>query len=248
MTLTAIEQQQKDPNRVNLMVDNAFAMGLYIDLVWEFHLKVGQAVDQALLNKLRHADNFQRAYSKALTYLSGRPHSTKEVSQYLRQKLIYKHPDWPTMASADQPAFIEQQQSDIDQIVTKLTKDGYLDDVAFAKWWIDNRRTFKPRGARLLLAELKGKGVSDGDIQRAVTTPNMQGHFSDTHQASSNEVYDEQSDALALARKQIKKYANKTPDQQKQSIYRFLASKGYDWDTIAKVWTEIGNHTDDNDI
>src|SRR5690606_26015290 len=109
---------------------------------------------------------------------------------------------------------------------------GYIDDVAFAKWWIDNRRTFKPRGTRLLLVELKGKGVSNQDIQAALTTPDPQGHFSDTHQAG----YSELDDALQLARKQLRKYASKTPDQQKQSLSRYLASKGYDWDLIAQVW------------
>lgn len=235
MTLTAIESQVNDPNRVSLMVDHSFALGLYIDLVWEYHLKVGQSIDQPLLNQLRQADNFQRAYNRALNYLSGRPHSINETRQYLRQKLIYKHPDWSKLTQTDKPAFIDQQQADIERIITKLIQAGYLDDIAFAKWWIDNRRAFKPRGTRLLLVELKGKGLSDQDIRAALTTPNMEGHFTDDKQSAYNEL----DDALALATKQIKKYASKTPDKQKQSLARYLASKGYDWEIINQVWDKL---------
>jgi regulatory protein len=43
-----------------------------------------------------------------------------------------------------------------------------IDDVAFAKYWVENREQFKPRAARALRFELKRKGLANTDIAEAV--------------------------------------------------------------------------------
>jgi regulatory protein len=42
----------------------------------------------------------------------------------------------------------------------RLEELGYLDDEEFARFWVDNRQEFKPRGQRALAYELRQKGVS----------------------------------------------------------------------------------------
>jgi regulatory protein len=49
-----------------------------------------------------------------------------------------------------------------------LEQVGLLDDVKFAAFWVDQRQTFSPRGARALRAELAAKGVASALIDSAV--------------------------------------------------------------------------------
>jgi regulatory protein len=50
----------------------------------------------------------------------------------------------------------------------KLQEKGYLDDYYFARLWIENRNTFRPRSSRLLTYELHQKGVADETIKQAL--------------------------------------------------------------------------------
>jgi len=47
----------------------------------------------------------------------------------------------------------------VDRTIERLLQDKLLDDLEFAKWWVDQRLTFRPKGNRALTAELSAKGV-----------------------------------------------------------------------------------------
>jgi regulatory protein len=47
----------------------------------------------------------------------------------------------------------------------RLTAIGQADDLAFARWWADERDRHGPRGRRLLEAELRQRGVPQNVIQ-----------------------------------------------------------------------------------
>jgi len=49
-----------------------------------------------------------------------------------------------------------------------LKSKKVLNDFNFAKWWISQRSEFNPRGKRLLSQELKNKGVSEENIDKAI--------------------------------------------------------------------------------
>lgn len=56
----------------------------------------------------------------------------------------------------------------IAQVLTKLRERSYVDDLAFARFWVGNREQFKPMGERLLRQELRGKRIADDVIQQAI--------------------------------------------------------------------------------
>ena len=235
MKVTDITPQQKNSDRVNVYLDGQFAFGLHVEVLLQYRLKKNQELSENQIIELKSADAFRQAYDKALNFLSVRPRSSREIMQYLRQKLIYKHPDYSQLTQADtRQQFITEQQSNIEQVLNRLGQAGYINDVEFAQWWISNRQQFRPRGKRLLLLELKAKGVSDTDIQTALTTPREEGHFS-----SERTEYNETDAARQLATKQLKKYLALPPFEQKQRLSRYLASKGFDWDTINQVCQQL---------
>jgi regulatory protein len=56
----------------------------------------------------------------------------------------------------------------VETTLEKLLDKNYLDDLDFARQWIENRNEFRPRSDRLLAHELRLKGVADKDITQAL--------------------------------------------------------------------------------
>jgi regulatory protein len=144
--ITAIEPQARHPNRCNLYVDHQFVLGLSAILAARLH--VGQELSDDDLKKLADEENEETAHEKALRFLEPRPRSAIEVKQHLLKKKI--------------PADV------IERVIARLTAAGLIDDVAFAKYWVENREQFKPRAARALRFELKRKGLSNAVITEAI--------------------------------------------------------------------------------
>jgi regulatory protein len=142
-TITAIEPQQKNPQRVNIHLDGEFAFGLArITAGW---LKVGQELSEEKIAALQAKDSSEMAYQKALHYLSYRPRSSAEV----RQNLIKRGISEPL----------------VDETIARLQHAGLVNDQEFARAWVENRNTFQPRSKSALRMELRRKGLSDEILQ-----------------------------------------------------------------------------------
>ncbi len=149
--------------------------------------------------------DFEKFYNLALRFLSYRTRSEKEIREKLKSKKV-------------EPITIEK-------IILKLKKYKFIDDVEFAKGWIEGRLRFKPRSLRLIKMELKQKGISDDIIDRIINDKGLM--INDLEQAK------------ILVEKRIGRL--KGLDKQKiyEKLGRFLASKGFNWDTIKKSIDEI---------
>jgi regulatory protein len=51
-------------------------------------------------------------------------------------------------------------------VIGRLKETGVVDDIAFARFWKENRETFSPRSQRLTKVELRQKGVAADVIDR----------------------------------------------------------------------------------
>jgi regulatory protein len=144
--ITALRVQKKNRERVNVYLDEkyAFAVGMNTAL----QLRKGQQLSDAEIAELRAAGEENKAYHQVLRYLGMRPRSTAEIRRYLAGK------DYD-------PALI-------DHVIARVTDAGYLDDQAFADFWVENRMRFRPRSARALRHELREKGVEPAVIDRAL--------------------------------------------------------------------------------
>ncbi|TMB56941.1 MAG: regulatory protein RecX [Chloroflexi bacterium] len=54
----------------------------------------------------------------------------------------------------------------IDATMARLARLGYVDDIAFARWWAEQRDRHAPRGRRLVEAELRQRGVPREVLER----------------------------------------------------------------------------------
>ena len=142
-TITAIEPQQKNPQRVNVYLDGEFAFGLArILAAW---LRVGQELGEEKIASLKADDEREVTYLKALHFLSYRPRSSAEVRQNLTKRGISE-----TLTA---------------ETVNRLQQAGLLNDEAFARAWTENRNEFRPRSKSALRMELRQKGLSEETIQ-----------------------------------------------------------------------------------
>lgn len=203
MKITGISAQVKDPNRVNVNVDGKYRFSLDIFQVGDLGIKVGKEYSDAELVELETESQFGKLYSRALEYTMLRPHSGREVRDYLYRKTR------PTLSKSGEkregysPALT-------DRVFDRLLERGYVNDEKFARFWVENRSLTKGASLRKITAELRAKGVTSDIIEQAAH---------DTERSDTNEL------AKVVAKKRAR-----YPDNQKFMAY--LARQGFSYDDI----------------
>ncbi|MCX6030403.1 MAG: RecX family transcriptional regulator [Chloroflexi bacterium] len=144
--ITALRFQQHTPDRANVYLDGEFAFGL--PAVAAARLRIGQFLSDADIARLQAVDAEEKAYDRAVRFLNFRPRSQAEVRRHLAQAAV--------------------EEAVIEAVLVRLTEHGYLDDAGFARYWVENREQFRPKGARALRQELRGKGLDSATIETAV--------------------------------------------------------------------------------
>jgi regulatory protein len=147
-TITTLEYQKKNRDRVSVHLDGQFAFGL--PAIVAARLRTGQYLSDAEVKALEEEGAIETAYNRVLNYLSYRPRSRAEVVTYLQRR--------------DVP---ERQ---IEGVASRLEGTGLLDDEAFAQFWVENRERFRPRGKRALRYELRSKGIGDEVIDQVLAS------------------------------------------------------------------------------
>src|SRR5215471_18233166 len=158
-TITGMEVQQRNHERVNVYLDESFAFGLSAMLAAELHK--GQSLSDSEISALRAKDEGEQAFDRAVRYLGVRPRSIGEIRRYLATAKPGKK---------DKPNRQEARIANalIDEVIERLSALGYVDDLAFAKYWIEQRDHSDPRGTRALRYELREKGVATNVIDDAL--------------------------------------------------------------------------------
>lgn len=192
--ITAL-QAQAGGNRVKLFLDGDFAFEL--PLTCAAGLRTGQALSELEVQALEVHSEEQATYDRAVNYLSFRPRSCEEVRRHLVKSGV-----------ADAVAA---------NVIDRLQEQGIVDDVAFARFWIENRERFKPMAPRALRYELSQKGV-DRDIVDSLL-----------------EETDAEASAERAARKLIWRFRGISRDDFRRKLGSRLYRRGFDRDTILSV-------------
>jgi regulatory protein len=201
--ITAITVQKKSPNRVNIYLDGEFAFGLArITAAW---LKTGDELSDEKIAKLQAEDARERAYQQAMLYLSYRARSEKEI----RQNLL-KH---------------EITEEVIEEILARLREAGLANDHEFARAWVENRNTFRPRSKKALTIELRQKGLDDEAIQASLST------------------VDEEALAYETGLKRATRFKGLERSEFRKKLSEFLLRRGFSYSVVAaavsKIWIEV---------
>lgn len=204
---------QKSGKRVNLFLDNKFFCGLDLAAALASHLKAGQELSQKKISSLINQSLYEELYQKTLNYISCRPRSKKEITDYLKKKL-----------SKSKNVSKKISASLIDKITAKLIKNNFINDSTFAKWWIKQRLEFRPKGKIALKSELVQKGILREIIDEALSCLQSENELS-----AAKKIY-------LKAAKQLKSI---DPRKRKQRLISRLSSRGFSWEIIKTVLDDL---------
>jgi regulatory protein len=193
--ITSLEPQKRSRDRVNVYLEGEFAFGLARLVAAK--LKIGIWLSDEAIAELTSADGSERAHSRALDYLSYRPRSEAELRDYLLEK--------------------EFPENAVEEVLARLNRVGLVDDAEFARYWIDNRARFRPRGGRMLHYELQQKGVASEAIEEALAD------------------YDELAAVRKVAREQARRLRHLPPDKFRRRLYARLARRGFSSGLIQEI-------------
>jgi len=206
--ITDISIQAKNKDRVNVSVDGNYRFSLDITQVGELGLKVGREYSEDELVELETESQFGKLYGRALEYVLMRPHSAREVRDYLwRKTRTTKVRVRDTNELREKPGVPE---AIAERVYKRLEKRGHLDDEKFAQYWVENRQLRRGISSRKLVAELRSKGVEQTVIENAM----------------QNSLRGEKGELEKVIAKKRAKY----PDDQK--LIAYLMRQGFTYDTI----------------
>lgn len=213
-TITALVAQKRNQSRVNVFVDGEYAFGL--SAINAAGLHKGQQLTPEDVKQLQHEDAVEVAHERALKLLEYRPRSEWEVRNRLRKN-----------ARGDFPPEV------LDEVVARLRRVGLLDDAEFVRYWVSNRDQFKPRSKFALRHELRGKGISDADIEAALAD------------------YDEDDAARRAADKRAARLAGLDRETFNKKLGDFLARRGFNYEVtreaVEHAWASLAGD-DSRDI
>ena len=150
--VTDLKQGVKNPNRVNVFINDKYEFSLDLKQVVDYKLKVGKVLSEEELAELRRASEFGKLYQRTLEWVLTRPRSVRETKDYLNKKIFEKKLD----------------AKYIDLIVERLIDKKYLDDRKFAEFYVENRFVKKGVSQKRLRIELMKKGVDKEIIEEVL--------------------------------------------------------------------------------
>lgn len=202
MRITRIEVQQKRTDRRNIYADGSFLIGIHVETLLRFGLRVGDAISAETLVSLQASEDLLAARSVALQYLSRRPRSEKEIRDKLRDK--------------------EFAQQVIDTVLGDLAQSGLVNDLEFACSYVRNSLSLKPVGELRLRQKLLLLGVDKTTIDRALREV-MGGR--EMEEAASRAASQFLQRTARSAREEDRR-------RTRQRLINFLARRGFPWHII----------------
>ncbi|MFK7800268.1 MAG: regulatory protein RecX [Anaerolineae bacterium] len=201
--ITDLTIQKRRKDRVNLFLDGEYAFSLsLLNAAW---LKIGQELTAEKIAALKREDEYEWGKEIALRLITNRPRSKKEVRDRMREKGI--------------------EESTRERVVERFEELDLLDDEAFARYWIDQRARFKPRGKPLLRQELRQKGVDQQIVNDLL------------------EETDDSAAAMQAAEKKVRSLRRYPEDQFKKKLTGFLQRRGFSYqeirEVVDKLWQQV---------
>lgn len=217
--VTAITAQARNTNRVNVYIGGEYKFSLDIYQVTDLGIRIGKEYTEEGLASLIDESAFGKLYARTLEYTMMRPHSAKEIRDYLYRKTFSKK---KLVKNEDSARVIETpgvSKVIAERVYDRLLSKGYIDDKKFSLWWVENRNMQKGTSMRKMYNELLGKGVAKEVIEEIMqkTTRDEKGELD----------------------KMIAKKSSRYDDRQKFTAY--LVRQGFSYDDVREALDKIFN-------
>ncbi len=199
MKITSIKQQVKRSDRYSIFVEGKYAFSLSEVALLDSKLASGQELSKQQVSDYKKLSADDKLYNQTLRYVAMRPRSRWEIEFYLD----YKKKAPPALA---------------EEILSKLSLIGLIDDEKLAKAMVNDRRLLRPTSRRKMIVELRKKRIADDVIEQALGG--------------------EKEEELAALQAEIANKRRQTKYQDDQKLMQYLARQGFSYDDIK---TALGN-------
>lgn len=146
MKVTALRQQQRNPDRINVFIDGKYKLSLTMGQILQEKLKVGFELDAKILDSLILISEDEKFRLKALNWATLRPRSELELRRYIKQK-----------------TYRDNASRDYDWLIDDFVRRGWVNDSKFAEWWL-SRKSSSTKSASILRRELLSKGINRAHV------------------------------------------------------------------------------------
>ena len=203
--ITSIEPQKRAGSvRVDVFLDGSFGFSLGEELAAK--LSTGALLSELEVAEYQREDGIHQVCDAALVLLSYRPRSISE----LRGRLLRRGFD---------PALV-------DDAMERLKAMGLVDDAAFAQFWVENRQNHRPRGRRLLQAELRAKGIGKEIVDGLLPGDD-----------------EEDTAAYLAAKRKVRSIGGLAWPEFRKKLGDYLLRRGFGYETAASIarrlWNEL---------
>ena len=197
-----------------VVLDTGRRLRATIEDVARCGLREGASIAPEIVARLVARDAYLGARERALRLLAIRPRSADEIRVRLGQQRVPRE-----IARA---------------VIADLTAAGYLDDLAFARFWVTQRRAARRYGVRRLRWDLRQMGVSSAVVDQAV---------SEAIGGDDGAAGAEERAAAALVQRALAAEHGPPSDRRFRRLAALLERRGFTAETIARALRAIGART-----
>ena len=206
MIVTAVVRRPRR-RQVSVFVDGEFALALGRELAAERDVRPGRALSRAELSALAAEQARRGALEAALRLLSYRPRSERELRIRLARKGF--------------------AGGVVRRTLDRLRELGYVNDTEFARFFTETQQAARPRAQRIVLAELRWRGVEQPVAEEATAG-----------------IQDEEA-AYRAASRRARAFRELDYQRFRERLGGFLTRRGFSYSvarsTIERCWAEAGD-------
>lgn len=182
---------------------------IHEDLILKYDILRSQKLDEKTIKKIEEENQKYIVYQKALSLLKSRLRSTKELKEALEKQ--------------------EYPKKEIEEVLTTLTKQGYLNDQIYAESFVHDKLSFSKDGPEKIKDALKRNGIKEEMIEKA-----MKSYTSELEQERIKKIIE----------KETKTNRTKSMMILKQKLLENLIRNGYHKEYITPL---LGNLKNENE-
>jgi len=227
-TISKITQQKKDSERFNIFLDGQYAFSVHESILIKYHLTKGMELDPITFGELNYDNEINRAFNRALHYLTFRMRSEKEVIDRLKKE--------------------EFGDAVISEALVKLRDLQFVNDEQFAEAFVKTKINTNHLGPRELQRQLKAKGIDEQLIQEQLEELTAEDIDLHAQQLAEKIARKNEKHAPAVVKRKIEEHLLRkgySYDIIKEAVEHLELSRDEDeWDTILqregeKAWQRL---------
>jgi len=204
LRITSVKVDRKQGKLYSIMIESIVEpLIVHEDIFISYRLMKGRGLTSSLVDEIKEENAKYMAYIRGIRYLAPKARSSQQLAQYLRKQQF--------------------QEQHIAVAIARLIEEGYIDDLAFAKLYVQSKLNRQGKGRLRVAQELKALGVSSAHIAQVLQNVDDDQELEAAYEAAIKKLRGLRGDKVERGRK----------------LLQFLLRRGYSGDICRKTMQRI---------